>query len=83
MALASGELTRREDATEGQPAIDFNERFARRLRLTITDDRNPPLSIVSVTAMSATRQVVFESAPAAAPRFVFTTATSWPWPRSF
>jgi len=62
--LASGELTRREDAAATQLAIDFSERFARRLKLTVTDDRNPPLSIAGITALSAARQVVFVSASA-------------------
>jgi hypothetical protein len=64
MVLASGELARSEDATSAQLAIDFGERFARRLKLTVTDDRNPPLSIGGVTAWSAARQVIFEAASA-------------------
>src|SRR5450432_525506 len=42
--LASGGLTRREN-TGSQLAIEFAEQFARRLRLTVTDDRNAPLNI--------------------------------------
>lgn len=59
--LASGELTRREN-TGSQLAIEFAEQFARRLRLTVTDDRNAPLSITGITAQGAARQVVFDSA---------------------
>jgi hypothetical protein len=59
--LASGELVRREN-TGGQLAIEFAEQFARRLRLTVTDDRNAPLSIATITAQGAARQVVFDSA---------------------
>jgi hypothetical protein len=61
--LASGELVRREN-TGGQLAIEFAEQFARRLRLTVTDDRNAPLSIATITAQGAARQVVFDSATA-------------------
>jgi hypothetical protein len=61
--FASGELVKREDgASPG--AIEFPERVGRRLKLTVTDDRNAPLSITDVTALSAARQVVFET-PAA------------------
>lgn len=62
--LASGELARSEEAPQANPEINFSERFARRLKLTITDDRNPPLSITAVTAFGAMRQVVFETAAA-------------------
>jgi hypothetical protein len=62
--LASGELTRSEN-TGSQLAIEFAEQFARRLRLTVTDDRNAPLSIAGITAQGAARQVVFDSATAA------------------
>lgn len=61
--LASGELTRDEN-TGSHLAIEFAEQFARRLRLTVTDDRNAPLLITSITAQSAARQVVFDSAAA-------------------
>jgi hypothetical protein len=64
--IASGELTRDAESA-GQPlAIAFAERFGRRLKLTVTDDRNPPLSIGYMTAMSAARQVIFEGARASA-----------------
>jgi hypothetical protein len=67
VAIASGELTRRVDAEMKQPTIDFSEHFARRLKLTITDDRNAALSITGVTALSPARQVVFASPSADAP----------------
>jgi hypothetical protein len=47
-------------------AITFAERFGRRLKLTVIDDRNPPLSISGVAAMGAARQVIFEGALASA-----------------
>ena len=61
--IASGDLTRRD----GQPremAIYFNEHSATHLKLTVTDDRNPPLTISSFTVQSAARQVIFEAASA-------------------
>jgi hypothetical protein len=64
--IASGELTRREEAGAAPLTFDFSERFARRLKLTVTDDRNLPLPISSFTAMSAARQVVFELGPSPA-----------------
>jgi hypothetical protein len=59
--IASGDLNRREDNAAAPAQIDFGERFARRLKLTVTDDRNPPLPIYSVTALSAARQVIFHA----------------------
>ncbi len=65
MLIASGELTR--EAETGLPlAIAFAERFGRRLKLTVVDDRNPPLSIGPITAVSAARQVIFEGPLASA-----------------
>lgn len=64
--VASGELTR-DAETAGQPlAIAFAERFGRHLKLTVVDDRNPPLSIRGITAMSAAREVIFEGGWASA-----------------
>jgi hypothetical protein len=57
--LASGDLSRNEENAAAPTRIDFSERFARRLKLTVTDDRNPPLSINSVRALGAAREVVF------------------------
>lgn len=64
MLLASGELARHQQPGSPQPTIDFAERAARHLKLTVTDDRNEPLPINSVIALSAARQVVFEAAAA-------------------
>jgi hypothetical protein len=63
--LASGELIRRADATS-PPAIEFSESFAQHLKLTMTDDRNPGVSILGVAAQGAARQVIFEAASAGA-----------------
>jgi hypothetical protein len=62
--LASGELTR-NDSAAGPLKVEFPERFARRLRLTVIDDRNAPLSISGLIAEGAARQVVFDAATAA------------------
>jgi hypothetical protein len=59
--IASGDLTRLAE-TAGKPlAIDFAERLGRHLKLTVIDDRNPPLRIAAFTAVSAARQVIFET----------------------
>ena len=64
--IASGELMRSAE-TAGQPqVIAFGERFGRRLKLTVVDDRNPPLPLGNITAMSAARQVIFEGELASA-----------------
>lgn len=65
---ASGELRRRSG--EKQPlTITFdNEQYARKLRLLITDYNNPTLSVSSIKAGAAVRQLFFElKEPAAQP----------------
>jgi hypothetical protein len=57
--LASGDLSRNEEHAATPVRIDFSENFARRLKLIVIDDRNSPLSIDGVTALSAAREVVF------------------------
>ncbi|MGO9095965.1 MAG: DUF3999 family protein [Bryobacteraceae bacterium] len=64
--IASGELARREGAGAAPLSFDFSERFARRLKLTVIDDRNEPLPISAINAMSVARQVVFALSPTAA-----------------
>jgi len=60
--IASGDLIRHAE-TAGQPiAIACAERLGQHLKLTVIDDRNPPLRIANVTAMSAARQVIFQAA---------------------
>jgi hypothetical protein len=62
--VASGELLRRAE-TAGQPvAIGFGECWAQHLKLTVIDDRNPPLRIANAVAWSARREAVFEAAAA-------------------
>jgi hypothetical protein len=85
--LASGDLTRSPDAPDTPLKPAFGEQYARRLKLTVTDDRNAPLAIASIDALSAARQLILElsaSAPsplrlyygnpkAMAPRYDFAT----------
>jgi hypothetical protein len=59
--LASGDLARDEEHAASEVRIDFTEQFARRLKLTVIDDRNPPLGISGVTALSAAREVTFDA----------------------
>jgi len=61
--LASGDLHPNE-------AIAFEENYVRHLKLTVIDDRNAPLPLLSVTAISAKRQVVFD-APAGLVRLYY------------
>jgi hypothetical protein len=62
--LASGELTRRENAANKLTVV-FPEHWARRLKLTVIDDRNAPLSLFGLTAEGAARQVIFDGSSAA------------------
>jgi len=63
--LASGSIARTEEHAAAPVEIDFSEQFASHLKLTVIDDRNPPLEILGATALSAARQVVFIAAPGA------------------
>jgi hypothetical protein len=62
--IASGDLIRRAETFRQPLAIVFAERFARHLKLTVIDDRNPPLTIGAIAAISAARQVILEAAAA-------------------
>jgi hypothetical protein len=64
--IASGDLTR-EAETGRAFEIAFAERIGRRLKLTVVDDRNPPLAVSGMRAIGAARQVIFEGAAAAGP----------------
>lgn len=58
---ASGQWRRRAGAEHQPMEIRFGtELRARRLRLIVTDNRNPPLNLQSVHYIAAARQVVFE-----------------------
>jgi len=78
VVIASGGLTRRADAGAAPLYFDFSERFARRLKLTVIDDRNAPLPISGITAMSVARQVVFEPGPWPPLPSAYTTAAPEP-----
>jgi hypothetical protein len=64
--IASGDLTRKAETVPTPLGIAFAERIGRRLKLTVADDRNPPLAINGITAIGAARQVIFEGARASA-----------------
>ncbi len=57
--LAHGEWRRRAGEERTPMQIRFNEITAGKLRLVVTDHRNPPLSIQGVEYTAAARQVVF------------------------
>ena len=63
---SSGQLMRRQSENRPEERISFQEAFAGQLLLTVTDDRNVPLTFTGATALSAARQIVFESAAAGA-----------------
>lgn len=67
--IASGTLT--HTGSDSQTTIRFDETFASELLLTVTDDRNPPLGIYSVVALSAVRQAVFDTAQTTSPVSVY------------
>ena len=60
-AIAGADLVRTEEHAAVPVKIEFQEAFARHLKLTVIDDRNPPLALMSVTAFGAARQLVFQS----------------------
>ena len=63
--IASGTL-HREPADQGKPLVlSFPEATARRLRLVVTDQRNPPLSLTGVQYTAAARRVIFRPTGAA------------------
>jgi hypothetical protein len=65
--LASGTLLSKAEGGSDEVKIRFNEQYASRLRLIVTDDRNPELMIYGGSAISATRQVFFSGLGAAQP----------------
>jgi hypothetical protein len=62
----SGQLMRRESWNGQEETIGLQEEFAQQLLLTVTDDRNAPLTLTGVMALSAARQILFEAAAAGA-----------------
>ncbi len=62
--MASGTLARSEENASQSLTIDFAEHFARRVKLSVIDDRNAPLTMYSVTGECPAREVVFEAGAA-------------------
>jgi hypothetical protein len=71
--VAAGEWRRRAGAERRPLEIRFPELIARRLKLTVTDQRNPPLTVTAASYTAAARQVVFArpERPAAPYRLYF------------
>jgi hypothetical protein len=66
--VAEGELTRRLSEPRQPLVITFeNQVLTRKLRLLVTDYNNPTLSINSIKASAAVRQLIFELKDAATP----------------
>jgi len=57
--IATGLLARQASGNREDEVISFPEDFSARLEGTVTDDRNPPLTITAAMALSAARQLVF------------------------
>ena len=58
-SISPGEWRRRTGSKREPLEIQFNEIAARRLRLLVTDNRNPPLNITGVQYTAPVREVVF------------------------
>jgi hypothetical protein len=58
--IASGELRRQPSQPDRPLVISFPEVTARRLRLVVTDQRNPPLNLTGAHSSAAARQVIFK-----------------------
>jgi hypothetical protein len=71
--LATGEWRRRAGADVKPMEIHFNEVRARRLRLIVTDYRNPPLNLTAVRYTAPARQIIFAASedPASPLRLYF------------
>ncbi len=78
--VASGTLERRPGDEGPAVEIEFQETYTNKLRLIITDDRNPPLPIRQTTALAAARQVVFDASAGSAPFRVYFGNGSAPAP---
>jgi hypothetical protein len=63
IALAEGVWRRLRGAKAEPLSISFPETVARRLRLVVTDHRNPPLTIASARYVAPARQVIFAPPP--------------------
>ncbi len=65
--LASGELRRQLSQADKPLVISFPEVTAHRLRLVVTDQRNPPLNLTGAKYTAASRRVIFRPADAQGP----------------
>jgi hypothetical protein len=65
--LAQGEWRRRSGSDLRPLVIRCQEVMARRLRLMVTDSRNPPLNLTSVSVTAPARQLLFPTSNAAWP----------------
>lgn len=63
--IDEGEIERRAESSASTVSIDFQENSVRQLKLTVVDDRNPPLTITGASGFGSARQVVFEPKTAA------------------
>ena len=59
-SIGSGQWSRRAGDPLKPLAAEFIEQHTGRLRLTVTDFRNPPLKLTSAEFVALTRQIVFE-----------------------
>lgn len=69
-SVTAGELRRRAGSPDGPLTVEFSEITAHRLRLLVTDHRNPPLHVQEVKYTAAARTVIFpgDSHAGAAPK---------------
>jgi hypothetical protein len=65
--IASGELRRQPSQPDRPLVISFPEVTAHRLRLVVTDQRNPPLNLTGAHYAAAARQVIFKPGDAQGP----------------
>jgi hypothetical protein len=65
--VAQGEWKRRRGPERRPLEVVFPETMARRLRLVVTDYRNPPLNLLNVRYTAAAREVVFARTASGAP----------------
>ena len=61
--VCTGQWSRRAGESDKPVVAEFNEITAARLRLVVTDYRNPPLDLQSVEYVGAAREVIFARDP--------------------
>lgn len=60
VTVSSGRLFRQDARQSDEAMLRFREVFSPKLRLTVVDDRNPPLQLTQPVVVSAVRQVVVD-----------------------